>query len=409
MACERAIGLKTFFSNTPAQINGCVIPAKAGIQYVRMHKDAFSLDSRHRGNDKLLNQIIRRNILIIAVLVLSIFSLTPNKSSGSNSFLPPDSLLLSYAHSGAMAEYESTRDIVGIIRNGTPAIKWAANWADLLDAALLLAEETDLGSSPQPMNYQDIRDRCLITFNARLSEATGSEDSAAALFAIGTMEGFEATRLEQNRKHIRAMKYAIKSARHLKQAYILDTSLVDAILGFALYDYWSSKALLAITWTPLKADLRRESIEKIREVMTDGNYARYLSGAYLSWILIGEKRYLEAAAVADSLLENVGEARIFLEPSGKAYFMAEEWEEARDRYERLALSIRQAVRHNPVAEIGALHRLGQISFEQQDWKAVIHYTETANSIKLNEKQKKRKKDDLKRLGKLRRKAEKNLR
>ena len=57
--------------------------------------------------------------------------------------------------------------------------------------------------------------------------------------------------------------------------------------------------------------------------MSAGHYARYLSGAYLSWLLIEEKRFLEAAQVADSLIEDVGEARMFFEPAGKAYFMAE--------------------------------------------------------------------------------------
>ena len=235
-----------------------------------------------------------------------------------------------------------------------------------------------------------------------------AKDSAAALFALGTLEGFEATRLDQLGKSLGALKPALRSNKSLRQSYQLDSSLVDATLGFSLYDYWTSRIFRPLHWTLLTRDKRPEAIGRIRIVSQQGVYARYLAGAYLAWILVEEEELELAAAVADSHLMVLGDTRSFLEPCAKAYFLMGEWATARDRYERFLTSIRSAPRRNKVREIGALHRLAMIATAQEDWKSVISYSNEAFSLALDDYEKEKKKSDLNRLEQFRKLASERL-
>ncbi len=348
------------------------------------------------------------NITSLRIIATLCFILLLVSSSYSNPFLPPDSLLLHYARTAIIAEYDSARTDIVNYRNTLDENSWTEDWADLLEVSLALAEWADYGDSLRLAPYNRLHDKCLASFLIHLENSSGPQDSAASFFALGTLEGLESTRLEASGSSFSALGHARRSAKYLRESYFLDSTLVDAALGFSLYDYWSSRVLRAITWTPLKKDKRKEAIARMKHVSDNGHYARYLAGVYLAWVNIEEDRYIEAASIADSLLLLIGESRALLEPAGKAYYLAEDWIYARDRYQRLVDSIRNADVFNPVKEIGALNRLGHIAKAQQDWDAVIKYAERAQSLALNEEQQKRKKDDLKRLAKLREKALENI-
>ena len=319
----------------------------------------------------------------------------------ASNFLPPDSVLKHYAFALAQEDYDHAREAIAPLRSRNNLIRWSEDWADLLEASILMFEQTDYNDTSGLALYISLQNKSEKAFLEHLSLAEGKEDSVAALFALGTLEGFEATRLDQISRTFKAFKEARHSTKHLRQAYKLDTTLIDAALGFSLYDYWTSRILRPLHWTPLSGNRCPEALARIEMVAHKGIYARYLASAYLAWIWVEEDEYELAISVADSQLTSLGEVRSFLEPCAKAYFLMERWKEARNRYERLTAAIRNAPKRNLVREVGALHRLAIIAAEQEDWKAVIEYANLALTLPLSEKQFHRKKADIKRLRKYR--------
>ncbi len=257
-------------------------------------------------------------------------------------------------------------------------------------------------------NYDSLRAGSEALFEHLVEIAEEQENlqlKAAALFGLGSLYGLDAVRAESDGHTFSAFGPSMKSAKYMREAYELDSTLTDAMLSSSLYDYWVSKTL---GWTPFKRDNREKALENIRSVMQSGSYSRNAAAGYLSWLLIEEERYDEAAAIADSMLLVFPGCRAFLEPAGKACFKAEDWTRARARYDEFVQSLRGAPVRNVVREIGALHRLGKIASAQEDWNAVIRYAEEAHAIPLNKAQMDRKKDDLKRLTKMREEALQHL-
>lgn len=318
--------------------------------------------------------------------------------------LPADSLLLRSAEATATGRYGEARRINTTFVRALEGDPRAEPWRHLLEVSIRLSEMLDYGDTLGLGAYSAHLDSSRRGFSSLLARAAGGADSAGALYGLGSLEGFEASRLAEQEGALKALGPARRSARLLREALERDSTLVDAEAGIALYDYGAGRALRFLTWTPLLRDRRREAIASLERVVREGSYGRYLAAISLAWIYIEEGDPLPAAALADSFLAALGEARAFLEPCGKAYFVAERWAEARDRYDRLVAVIRSAPRRNPVRETGALHRLAHIAKAQEDWRGVLAYCEQALALPLNDEQRDRKHADLRRLRKLREEA-----
>ncbi|MBZ0264729.1 hypothetical protein K8I28_08660 [bacterium] len=332
--------------------------------------------------------------IIFASLAFFIPGILLAKDRIHNKYLPSAEILQNYSKVIAVEDYHSAKQIVDELEINDISTPWNSEWADLLKCGLLIFQMIDYGDTIGQKEYSQLLEQNKRSFGDKLKNALNAQDSAAALFALGTLEGFEASRLENEGSTFSAISPAKSSTNYLKEAVNLDDSLIDASLGVALYDYWTSKFLNFLHWTPFTRDKRPESILQIKNVMRNGYYSRYLAGAYLSWVLIEEERYNEAAAVADSFLLLLGESRAFLEPCGKACFMAENWVDAEDRYHRLIKLIRHAPRRNEVREIGAWHRLANIAHELKDWGKLIEIYEEVNKIELTDAQRSRKAKDI---------------
>ncbi|GBE30498.1 hypothetical protein BMS3Bbin04_01533 [bacterium BMS3Bbin04] len=170
----------------------------------------------------------------------------------------------------------------------------------------------------------------------------------------------------------------------MKAALELDPDRMDALLGVAAYRFFKSNALKFLAWTPFVSDYREESIADIRQVVATFCPAQAGAVTTLAWALIEMDRPEEAVTVCEEWLDQLSNPRHLLEPYAKAYFVAEQWDEARDSYDMYLEAIRSGSQLNTGRLLGALNRAILCANEQQDWAAVIEYADEGLSQPLTE-------------------------
>ncbi|MCB2198481.1 hypothetical protein KQI63_03695 [bacterium] len=276
----------------------------------------------------------------------------------------------------------------------------------VLSAMVSLAQHIDLGSPEAMRAFHDRAEQAQVLW----SEKQDSEKSAIDYMLYGSLEGaFAQYHMDVLRKPLKAFTPAQRSAEAMRTALDMNPDLTGAKISLAFYEFWRSYALRGLAWTPFVADKRDESIATLYDIARGNSPYRVSAAIGLSWALIEMDRPLEAATLADSMAQALGQSpRGLLEPAGKAYYLAERWELARSRYDSLLTSLRSVSRMNPAREVGILHRLGHIAAAQEEWDDVIAYADDALSLPLDEDEMDRKQDDLKRLEKLRKKARQTL-
>jgi len=321
---------------------------------------------------------------------------------------PPDSLLTTYSHAVVFEQYPASREIENRVLDGPE--EWRA-WGYLMRATRILSEQMDFGDTVGSAVYQTSLDSAVRLFTSALDQHPDAPSKIqaswhAALGTLYTLQSQRAFDIEQSA--IASIRFAGKGFEENSLALDLDPDRLETKANALLYEFWRSRALSFLAWTPFVDDRREEALKGLWAIARSGGVASEVAIRGFAWALIEANRNHEAAALADSVLAVRGNVRGLLEPAGKALFLEQRWDEAADRYYRLVESVRQAPRRNETREVGALHRLGHIEAARGNWADVVRIVNEAESVPLDAEQKKRKKDDLRRLARLREQAREAL-
>ncbi|MFH0883341.1 MAG: hypothetical protein V2A56_10175 [bacterium] len=320
---------------------------------------------------------------------------------------PPDSTLEAFTRLLALEQYDSAAALEELMLQSDSR----QAWGNLLRATRLVAEQADFGDTLGEALYFHSLEAAVSLFSEAINAFpdTLPEVRASWLEAMGTLEGLVAQRYQEvDDRPLAAVTPARKSASFFRQACTFDSSRLSARAGLLFYNFWHDQALHFLSWTPLVTDRREESLRQLEQIVHSTHRARWSTAPGLLWSLIEAGDTERAAVLADSLLQTRGEIRNLLEPAGKALFLDQRWTEAADRYERLITEIRSAPRQNRVREVGALHRLGHIYTAQNRWDQVRRVVREADSLPLTPAERKRKKEDFRRLHVLDKEAQKHF-
>jgi len=131
----------------------------------------------------------------------------------------------------------------------------------------------------------------------RLAEAALARGATAeAYFARGTARGYRMLHAYRRGATLAALRGALASAGDMKRALAADPTLVDPMLGLALFDYWKSVKLPF----GLFGD-RLGAVERLQTVWSDGRFLG-VDGAYaLQTVLYREEDAAAALEVNDWL------------------------------------------------------------------------------------------------------------
>lgn len=133
-------------------------------------------------------------------------------------------------------------------------------------------------------------------------------------FFVGGACGAKGTYESRYRRWITAFRNGWQGVVHLKKLSESRPEMVDVLYGLAVYDYWRSAMTKKLWWMPGVEDKRVAAIADLKVVAKSGVYVRYPAVAELIAVLNNEKKYKEALATADRLLEkfpgNLGVSRL---------------------------------------------------------------------------------------------------
>jgi len=141
----------------------------------------------------------------------------------------------------------------------------------------------------------------------KLSEARLKQypNDTEALYFLGSTEGLKASFAEAvERRHIAALRDGSDAVDHHRQIIKLDPNFVDAEITIGLYEYvvgslpFPAKIVAGITGAH---GSKKKGIAKVEHVAREGRMARDQAKTLLIVLYMREKRYADAAAVAQEL------------------------------------------------------------------------------------------------------------
>lgn len=213
------------------------------------------------------------------------------------------------------------------------------------------------------------------------------------LLAKGIVEGFRANILLRVGNTISSASAALSMRKHLNECIQLNPNLFDAYVGLGSYDYWSSKALSLL---PFLGDNRERGILRIQEAEQKSILHSTTATTALIWINIDRKKYQEAVLQSEAMLKKYPNARTFLWSAGEAAYHSKDWNSSIRYYEVLLESLQSDDgQKNYFNELGCYHRLIEMYRKIGEIHRAKKYIQKANSLRLSDEIKKRKRKDIK--------------
>lgn len=129
---------------------------------------------------------------------------------------------------------------------------------------------------------------------------------------------------------ISGVQDGIKSIKEFYKAIEIDSSIYDAYIGIAGYDYFKHKLLSFVPWVE---DAKWE--DEIRVACNKGKYLRITATAGYALLLVEDKEFAKASEVVTPLVEKFPNSRTFRWIRVKSYIGMEAWDLAKDEYKKL--------------------------------------------------------------------------
>ncbi|MFQ5649708.1 MAG: tetratricopeptide repeat protein [bacterium] len=214
------------------------------------------------------------------------------------------------------------------------------------------------------------------------------KDDAWAYFFLGGGYGYLSFYRAKQKKFWEAFHTARYSVEALQIAVAKDSTLYDAYLGLGTYKYYRSRYSRYLSWLPLISDEREGGIDLIKVAMTKSRFSRYGAINGICWIFVEEKRYQEGLAIAESVLRDYPDSRVFLWCAAKLCKKLQRWHEAAKYYERILASLHRQGIQSPVNELTCRKNLSHIYSKLQQHDRARQQCEMASIIHLDKKTKK---------------------
>ncbi len=172
----------------------------------------------------------------------------------------------------------------------------------------------------------------------KLAERAGNLRRLAwAHFYMGAAYAFEAFRYARKGSP-KALIPALRGVDHLSKAIEADSTLYDAYYPLGLYDYLIANPPRKLSWIPFLPDpeeRKEKGIEELRLAAERGVYTKDLARYSLAWVLMRERQYKEALALAEDLLKRYPESMMFRWLLGYMYRKRGRWSAVERIYSEL--------------------------------------------------------------------------
>jgi tetratricopeptide (TPR) repeat protein len=209
-------------------------------------------------------------------------------------------------------------------------------------------------------------------------------DDVWVLFFVGGAYGYMGQYQARYKNYITSFRNGWIGVSLLKQIYKKDPGFVDVLLGLGTYNYWSSRLSKALWWMPGLSDKREVGINQLKKAIHQGKYTVYPAAGNLMWILIEEKRYQEAKAIAQRMLKQYPNNRLFSLGMARIHFDTEQYDAAEKQYRHIMDLCDSEAFNNNVISLGCRVFLAKIYEKKQIYYKAMAECRRARAYKFNE-------------------------
>jgi len=156
------------------------------------------------------------------------------------------------------------------------------------------------------------------------------EENGLYLYLVGACHFYRCVHSVFKGSVWKAIAPALRAKKYFEEAIEADSSMLDAYLGLAIYEWAVSKLF---SFLPFNRNMDRVR-EKI-ELAASGKYSGFVSRVVWAWMLILDKKYSEAIDEIRELVENYKDNRLLLTALSTAYARSGRGKEAIQYYKKL--------------------------------------------------------------------------
>ncbi len=173
--------------------------------------------------------------------------------------------------------------------------------------------------------------------------------------SLGYLAYFEAMQED----YFMAFSNGIISLKYFEKCAEIDTSFYESFIASGTYLYWKSVKMKDLLWLPFVQDTREEGLALLLDAVKYSSYNKYVAVNSLIWIYIDRREYKEAAGLAESVLVEYPECRIFKWGLARAYEDIDP-KIAINVYLEILNSVLESEPNNHFNEIVLLHKIAML-------------------------------------------------
>ena len=193
--------------------------------------------------------------------------------------------------------------------------------------ARMFAEEDD----SQVKRFSSLLDTAERILSAQLARAPRGDSAMLCLF-LGNCLSMRALMESKFGSLVSAVRRGMRAHDVWKRGFTADSSLPDLRLGLGGYMYWKSATIGFLSWTGLVADSRLLGIAETSRAGHSGLMSQDAAKSALVWMLLREKQYDSAIALAEDLRSRHPHGATFLWPLAELYKQSGQLARAKDIY-----------------------------------------------------------------------------
>lgn len=216
-------------------------------------------------------------------------------------------------------------------------------------------------------------------------------------YLLGSIHAWKSLHAGRRGHLLEALAEGVKASRQLEDLFQECPDWADLMLGIGNLRYWKSVKLKSVSWLPFIKDERDEGLALTREACARGRFSGFLAAANLSWMLLEEGRWQEAASLCEDALIKHPESRLFLFPYAEALLAGREWTQAEGVYQQIRLTLAADEWPQAVNHFICLEKLSAIAEAKGDPGSSLAFAEEAMAIEMSRQEKERITDRIRRL------------
>lgn len=151
------------------------------------------------------------------------------------------------------------------------------------------------------------------------NELQTTRDSAALYYFLGSCKAHRALWESKFGSLFKAVKQGVNAKNDFQRGLALGNSVYDSHAGLGAYRYWKSAKSGILRWTGIISDERIAGLNELRLAIDSSTISPDGARSALIWILMNEKKFPEAAALASELHERYSHGTTFLWPLAECY------------------------------------------------------------------------------------------